>query len=63
MVSKHLWQEKQEKMNFSFVVLISVCAKKYFINTSLTPVLETYKIVIDFNTFNQEYTKNFVLMT
>ena len=39
-------------MNFSFVVLISVGAKKYFINTSLTPVLKTYKIVIDFNPFN-----------
>ena len=49
-------------MNFSFVVLKSVSAKKSFTNTSLTPVLKTFKIIIDFNTFNLEYTENFVLM-
>ena len=46
-------------MTFSFVVLKSVGAKKSFTNTSLTPVLKTFKIIINFNTFNLEYTEKF----
>ena len=49
-------------MNFSFVVLKSVGVKESFTITSLSPVLKTYKIIFDFNTFNLEYTENFVLM-
>ena len=44
------------------MVLKSVVARKSFTNTSLTPLLKTGKIIIDFNIFNLKYTENFFLM-
>ena len=44
------------------MVLKSVGVKESFTNKSLSQVLKTYKIIFDFNTFNLEYTENFVLM-